>query len=210
MNNKIVEHPYKKLKNQNSLSGLIGLMLFYKEINQYCLSFGKTMNCANITLMSTGANKCGIGFTIENNVIRLGFCTQSAVGKLFFNILNILRYYKDTIVEKDYSGNIIAYKYLLFYNNNFHSLFGPNDLHEPESFIEWTTNSLDADSSPEINNTNGIYSAKTIYSHILKEFYKGFGDIGNFKLVKLLLSGKVIESEYGYRAEHADIIEVLS
>jgi len=105
-------------------------------------------------------------------------------------------------VEHDNAGNIIAYKYLtwdqqcqVFKSFSWHS-----------QIADWIDNSITADQVPTEENTNGIYAAKTPNNPILKH-YAMYPDV---KLVKLCLSGAVIEYDHGYRAEHADILEVLS
>jgi hypothetical protein len=93
---------------------------------------------------------------------------------------------------------IIAYKYLhQDENGKFYSLRGNN--------FEWKDGCLDADQTITEDNTSGIYAMKHINSPGL-ENYKGYGR----KLVKLFLSGKVLEFKHVFRAEHADIVEVLS
>jgi hypothetical protein len=100
-------------------------------------------------------------------------------------------------IEKDNAGNIIAYKYLVRAQDGFHSFVG--------STI-WTDDSLTADAMPTEENTNGIYCAKTHDSPILKRYSRG----PNVALVRLLLSGVVLEFSHGYRAERADILEVMT
>ena len=99
-------------------------------------------------------------------------------------------------IEHDNAGAIIGYKYLTADIEGFHSLHGDCAL--------WLNNSLDADELPQENNTNGIYAAKTFDSPILGQYKND-----NRRLVKLMLSGKVLEFTYGFRSEHADILEVI-
>lgn len=100
-------------------------------------------------------------------------------------------------IEKDNAGNIIAYKYLIQEQDGFHSFHG-NAL--------WAEDSIIADAMPAEENTNGIYCAKTHDSPILARYSRG----RNARLVRLLLSGIVLEFSHGYRAERADILEVLT
>jgi hypothetical protein len=99
-------------------------------------------------------------------------------------------------VETDNGGNIIAYKWLARAPDGcLVSLI--ND-------TRWENLELTADRLPTAKNSNGVYCAKTYNSPIL-EAYRSTGRA----LVQLLLSGVVIEANYGYRAEHAEIISVL-
>jgi hypothetical protein len=100
-------------------------------------------------------------------------------------------------VERDNAGNIIAYKYLCQEQDGLRSFFG-NAL--------WVDNSLTADVIPTEENTHGIYCAKTHDSPILTRYAKSYYPT---RLVKLLLSGIVLEFDHGYRAEHADILEAM-
>jgi hypothetical protein len=104
-------------------------------------------------------------------------------------------------IEMDNAGTIIAYKYLHYDENN-------KQFNSPITSYGaiWKNNSITADQIPSDDNTNGIYAAKTYNSPILQDYSRHC----NVKLVKLLLSGRVIEFRFGYRAEHADILEVLS
>lgn len=122
------------------------------------------------------------------------------------------------IVEKE-GETIVGYKWLIYdvvnecYVSNWDSAI-------------WENNSLIADKLPTEDNRNGIYSAKNSTSKILHGYFGSLNDDnsietffcifdGCFKspmefevrLVKLYLSGTIIESEYGYRAECADIVE---
>lgn len=99
-------------------------------------------------------------------------------------------------IERDNAGNIIAYKYLVQEQDGFHSWYHG---------AHWAGDSMTADAMPTEENTNGIYCAKTHDSPILKRYSNG----NNARLVRLLLSGKVLEFSHGYRAEQADILEVL-
>lgn len=104
-------------------------------------------------------------------------------------------------VEVDNAGNIIAYKYLEWDEpNGAFKSFGWI------TFAIWSDHSLTADEIPAEENTHGIYCAKTPNSPILARYAK----YERARLVKLMLSGVVVEYDHGYRAEHADILEVLS
>jgi hypothetical protein len=103
-------------------------------------------------------------------------------------------------VERDNAGNIIAYKWLLW--DETMKMF-VSDWFYP---AYWVGNSMTADKIPTEENSNGVYCAKTPDSPILERYSKRPG----VTPVRLLLSGKVLEFDHGYRAEQADIIEVMS
>lgn len=67
----------------------------------------------------------------------------------------------------------------------------------------WDGGRLTADEVPAQDNTNGVYAAKSRRDPALDDYRS---DV----LVRLALSGTVVEHERGYRAEHAEILEVLS
>lgn len=105
-------------------------------------------------------------------------------------------------VEYDNAGNIIAYKYLrMDSNGKFYSI-----VDNVANNVCWDENHLIADQIPTDENTNGIYCSKVANSDSLIG-YKNYRDT---KLVKIMLAGVVLEFDYGYRAEEAYILEVLS
>lgn len=61
-----------------------------------------------------------------------------------------------------------------------------------------------ADRIPTMKNKSGIYAAKTPDSPILRAYREP-----DTVLVKLRLSGRIIEADYGYRAQKAEIVEIL-
>lgn len=105
-------------------------------------------------------------------------------------------------IEKDNGGNIIAYKYLVW--DEAMQIF--KSFSHYARVKDWVDNCMSADELPREENTNGVYCAKTPNSPILSNYSKYPG----VKLVRLLLSGVVLEYIHGYRAEHADILEVMS
>jgi hypothetical protein len=115
-------------------------------------------------------------------------------------------------VEYDSAGAIIGYKYLLWDRRRkvFRSWYRGKIGDLVQMNAQWIDNSLEADLIPTEENTNGIYAAKTPDSPILEK-YKDM-KIGGWKmiLVRILLSGEVIEKPFGFRAERADILEVLN
>ena len=100
-------------------------------------------------------------------------------------------------VETDNAGGILGYKFLdRAEDGTLSSLFGNR--------AAWVGGGLTADQPPLAKNQSGIYAAKTIDSPAL-DAYKREGRA----LVRLILSGVVIEHTLTYRAERADILEVL-
>jgi len=128
-------------------------------------------------------------------------------------------------VEYDSAGAIVGYKYLTFCYKLleepvFRSQWSPMKFEDGKTQtvnIIWRDNFLEADQIPSEDNTNGIYAAKTFDSPILAKYSgRAFKDgkpdrYHSIKLVRLLLSGTVLEPErgFGYRAERADIIQVF-
>ena len=105
----------------------------------------------------------------------------------------------------------IGYKYL----NKIEGFVGGIYL-SPLRKSKWYGNKLKSDFPPTIRNSNGIYSCKN-------KFYCGLvpyrnllvGEYGTFdtkmtQLVKLRLYGKIIDSEFGFRSEYAEIIEEVN
>lgn len=102
-----------------------------------------------------------------------------------------------TRIERDEQGAIIGYKWLAHAE-------GGGPLISPLYHTRWENDELSATRPPTDDNTDGIYAAKTPDSPILTG-YRQWG-----VLVRLLLSGIVIEYNYGYRAQHAQIMEILN
>ncbi len=127
-------------------------------------------------------------------------------GKLSYNY-HKPNHHKKT--EFDSAGAIIAYKYLVWVEREdvFRSLWTPMLLKTKEA-ARWIDNYLEADQIPTEENTNGIYCAKTFDSPLLDDYKKILDK--NLRLVRLMLSGIVIEKDLGFRAERADILEVLN
>lgn len=61
-----------------------------------------------------------------------------------------------------------------------------------------------SDRIPTMTNKSGIYAAKTPDSPVLSQYREP-----DTILVKLRLSGRIVEAEYGYRAHRADILEII-
>lgn len=101
-------------------------------------------------------------------------------------------------VEMDEQGTIYAYKYLRLEDGVFHSLA------TVAKDAAWNGNELESDREPTPENSHGIYCLKNRKNHAL-DIYAG----ADRHKVRLALSGTVIEGEYGYRAQHAQIVEVL-
>jgi len=99
-------------------------------------------------------------------------------------------------LEMDEQGTIYAYKYLIYSDGTYRSPRYPE--------ITWYNDELEADAEPTTENSNGIYAAKNRKSNILADYRR------DCILVKLALSGTVVEANEGLRAQHAQIVEVLS
>jgi hypothetical protein len=110
-------------------------------------------------------------------------------------------------IEYDNAGNIIAYKYLRLLDDGYYSIVSNY------ASTKWEENHLVANETPSDDNSNGIYCAKVPHADILEQYSNsGFNHcaLGKYHLVKLMLCGIVLEFDYGFRAEEAYIIEVLS
>jgi len=68
----------------------------------------------------------------------------------------------------------------------------------------WTDGCLTADKVPSENNTNGVYAVKSLKDPELIRYQKLCT-----VLVKIVLSGTVVEHQRGFRAECAQILEVV-
>lgn len=97
---------------------------------------------------------------------------------------------------------LVGYK-VLFKRGD--SLYSPTSQYNCERYGKWVDGFLEADRIPADDNTNGIYAAKWPDSPELSSLKLNPHTV----LVKLALSGRVIECEFGFRAQYADIIEVV-
>ena len=93
--------------------------------------------------------------------------------------------------EKE-NGNLVGYKYL--------SPVG-DILYSPLYNVRWTDFKLSANRIPDMDNESGIYCAKKPYCKSLK-FYAEPTHV----LVKMYLTGKIVEHDNGFRAEKAEVI----
>lgn len=93
-------------------------------------------------------------------------------------------------------GRIVGYKRLLYDDDG-------NCFRSPVAYGNpcWPDGFLEADREPAKANTHGIYAVKNHKDPELNRFQG--------KLVKLALSGIVVEHNRGYRAQIAEILEVL-
>lgn len=98
-------------------------------------------------------------------------------------------------VEQLEDGRFIGYKWLQRDGGQLRSPW-------VWSHVVWEGGCLTADRVPTASNTNGIYAAKSQKDPELARYRS---DV----LVKLVLSGTVIEHQRGFRAECAEILEVL-
>jgi len=102
-------------------------------------------------------------------------------------------------LEMDEQGTIYGYKYLRTDGTNFYSIA------KISHGVQWIGNELTADQEPSEDNTHGIYAMKSRKSPTLNQYRSD-----NRVLVRLALSGTVVEANEGVRAGHAIIVEVLS
>lgn len=100
-------------------------------------------------------------------------------------------------LEVDEQGTIYGYKYLVVTRDGYAS---PQHIK-----AVWINNQLTADREPTSDNLHGIYAMKHPRSKILQA-YKKPGRV----LVRLALSGTVVEANEGLRAHHALIVGVMS
>lgn len=100
-------------------------------------------------------------------------------------------------LEIDEQGTIYGYKYLLLDEKGF--------LHSPLRLKSvWENGEIEADHEPTQDNTHGIYAMKSRKSPVLGKYAHE-----NCVLVRLALSGTVVEANEGLRAQHAIVAEVL-
>lgn len=100
------------------------------------------------------------------------------------------------------NGAIVGYK-VLFKRGD--SLYSPCSQYDCTRVGKWVDGFLEADEIPADDNTNGIYAAKWPDSSELSALKLNPHTV----LVKLALSGHVIECEFGFRAQYADILEIV-
>ena len=105
------------------------------------------------------------------------------------------------VSEIDVSGIVIAYRYFDRLPDGTLTSIGKGLTVDGGTYPGGFKRS---DRVPTLRNTNGIYAAKTPDSPILDDF-RGYGDV----LAKVKLSGRIIEGEYGYRAQYCEVIKIL-
>ena len=100
--------------------------------------------------------------------------------------------------ERDEQGTLYGYKVLLFQYGEIIS---------PQCPVHWSRDGvLVADRVPTERNTNGIYCTKRDSDEQIYSYYRSYRNTGF--VVRLALSGTVVETETGFRAEKAQIIAV--
>jgi hypothetical protein len=110
--------------------------------------------------------------------------------------------------ERDEQGTLYGYKVLQW--DNRHERFV-----SPVRPAIWNVDGfITSDAIPNEHNTNGIYSVKDVNNFELRQIIAWgrmgiYSYSGNCFIVKLALSGVVIEGELGFRSEHAQIISIL-
>jgi hypothetical protein len=100
------------------------------------------------------------------------------------------------------NGALVGYKVLFRRGDDLYSPMAQYDCCKPG---KWVDGFLEADEIPTDDNAHGIYATKWPDSPELSSLKLNPHTI----LVKLALSGKVIEYEFGYRAQYADILEIV-
>ncbi len=100
--------------------------------------------------------------------------------------------------EVDFSGNIVAYKFLNKRDGKYFS---------QTKDIEWTGGKLTASEVPSATNKAGIYCSRHASSRGCENHNQNNDPAkGESVKVQLLLAGTVVEHEYGLRAEEAWIV----
>lgn len=104
--------------------------------------------------------------------------------------------------EQDEQGTFYGYKYLSWDGEIFHS---------PSYRCPWMDGELAADIRPGMGHMHGIHFTKRMNHPALDEYAReeAFVRTRIRVLVKCALSGTIVETEQGFRAEHAQIIGVL-
>lgn len=109
--------------------------------------------------------------------------------------------------EQDEQGTYYGYKILVF------CTCGCGDIISPRYPAHWKNGELQADREPNERTQMGIHFTKRPDNPCLQD-YLGVDPFGIFfgkgqsLLVHCALSGTIVETEQGFRAEHAQIIEV--
>jgi hypothetical protein len=137
-------------------------------------------------------NKCLLGHNEKDGLPRAYWLNQE--------VLLAEERQPDEVCEYSDDGFLVGYKYLLKFKDNYYSVCSPH--HNP---VHWRNNELEADYMPsdDLDNGHGIYAAKNPKSHILSSYSRSDDRV----LVKIILSGTVVESQYGYKAQYATILE---
>lgn len=111
--------------------------------------------------------------------------------------------------ERDEQGTFYGYKILWFHVEGMFFI-------SPRYQVQWGSNGcLTSDVMPRENHMHGIHFAKRPDHPNLGEYVVDEWSIGQYRgrfesmLVKCALSGTVVETDQGFRAQHAQIIGVL-
>ena len=107
---------------------------------------------------------------------------------------------------------IIGYKWLGKLEDG--TLVSPwviNFSHVPFEYVVWTNGRIEASHIPGVDDNLGIHACRNNNNQIFTYYpmTMAIEKKYSFILVKVLLSGIVIEGEHGYRAQYADVIDVL-
>lgn len=110
--------------------------------------------------------------------------------------------------EQDEQGTYYGYKVLDF------CTCGCGQIRSPRYPVDWENGELQADREPSEQSMFGIHFTKHSDHPALNAYYSRFGAFGTMGrvesiLVQCALSGTIVETEQGYRAEHAMITGVF-
>jgi hypothetical protein len=106
--------------------------------------------------------------------------------------------YEYQVPEQDEQGTLYGYKVLTKCN------CGCGRLTSPRYPVEWNNGELVADRVPQEDSMHGIHCTKRPDHPGLATY-----QYGSTVLVHCALSGTIVETEQGFRAEHAQIVGVL-
>lgn len=195
--------------------------------NLGCLIFGAPITIGVIALLLKTYNDSGGQYLIEYSTLeQVGkLATWIFIGLVVYgicwlispfaadinkaNVKMVLDIWKDhTKMETDKEGDVIAYRYFhVTPNGVLHSVstgaMGKNPITNRRRGSYAGGYNI-SDRVPTFKNTSGIYAAKTKHSPALLP-YQNMSDV---VLAQVKLSGRIIEAEYGYRAQYCEIIKV--
>ena len=139
--------------------------------------------------------------------------TDEEVRKGIQDVLNHFKYLpeeKATYFEADRDGNLYGYKVLV--DDGDGVLKSPNYLlrkNYPDVSFSWDDGKLSSQRSPTRQMPYGIHGVKKL-KH-LEDWYRKYerGWRHNLVVVRIVIWGTIVETEFGFRAEHAKIVDVV-